>query len=405
MIEAASTEHTTSSRPTRAPRVGVVCDMLEEDWFSMNLVADMLLAGLRNGNSGGFAASRLRPPMRRRFTGAGGDGRRLFNADRLLNRFWDYPRWLRRRRDEFELFHVVDHSYAQLVHCLPPERTVVTCHDLDTFRCVLEPEAEPRSPLFKAMTRRVLEGFRRAARVACDSRATRDALVAHKLVPPERLAVIPNGVHPAFSRRADAGADREAERLLGPRDACAVELLHVGSTIARKRVDVLLKVFAEVRREFPRARLIRAGGGFTAEQRALAESLGVADSVVVLSYLSAEELAAVYRRAALVLLPSEREGFGLPVVEAMACGTPVVASDLDVLREVGGDVAAYCSVGEVAAWSKRVTEMLRLRCTDEHEWDKLRTAGIAQAAKFTWSEYATRMVGLYKSLSASGGSH
>src|SRR2546421_1847341 len=104
MIEAASTEHTTSSRPTRAPRVGVVCDMLEEDWFSMNLVADMLLAGLRNGNSGGFAASRLRPPMRRRFAGAG--GRRRFNADRLLNRFLDYPRWLRLRRGAFELLHL-----------------------------------------------------------------------------------------------------------------------------------------------------------------------------------------------------------------------------------------------------------------------------------------------------------
>src|SRR2546423_4922536 len=396
MIEAASTEHTTSSRPTRAPRVGVVCDMLEEDWFSMNLVADMLLAGLRNGNSGGFAASRLRPPMRRRFTGAGGDGRRLFNADRLLNRFWDYPRWLRRRRDEFELFHVVDHSYAQLVHCLPPERTVVTCHDLDTFRCVLEPEAEPRSPLFKAMTRRVLEGFRRAARVACDSRATRDALVAHGLLTPERLAVIPNGVHPAFSRRADAGADREAERLLGPRDACAVELLHVGSTIARKRVDVLLKVFAEVRREFPRARLIRAGGGFTAEQCALAERLGVADSVVVLSYLSAEELAAVYRRAALVLLPSEREGFGLPVVEALACGTPVVASDLSVLREVGDESVTYCAVGDVEAWADAVASLIREREKEPSRFDERREAGVRRASRFTWREYVARTVELYR---------
>jgi len=387
------------SRPTQAPRVGVVCDMLEEDWFSMNLVADMLLSGLRNGNSGGFEASRLRPPMRRRFTGAG--GRRLFNADRLLNRFWDYPRWLRRRRDEFDLFHVVDHSYAQLVHQLPPERTVVTCHDLDTFRCVLEPEAEPRSPLFKAMTRRVLEGFRRAARVACDSSATRDALVAHGLFTHERLAVIPNGVHPAFSRRADAEADREAERLLGPRDTCAVELLHVGSTIARKRVDVLLKVFAEVRREFPRARLIRAGGDFTAEQCALAESLGVADSVVVLSYLSAEELAAVYRRAALVLLPSEREGFGLPVVEALACATPVVASDLSVLREVGAEAATYCAVGDVEAWAEAVATLIREREREPSRWNERQEAGARRASLFTWREYVARTVELYREVLSS----
>ena len=129
------------------------------------------------------------------------------------------------------------------------------------------------------------------------------------------------------------------------------------------------------------------------------------ESVLVLPKVGRDILASLYRRAALVLLPSEREGFGLPIVEAMACGTPVVASDLDVLREVGGSAATYCPVGEVAAWSQSVTEMLRLRCTDECQWDKLRTAGITQAAKFTWSEYASRMVNIYKSLATAGGSH
>src|SRR2546423_2750579 len=123
MIAAASTEHNASLSQATAPRVGVVCDMLEEDWFSMNLVADMLLAGLRNGNSGGFAASRLRPPMRRRFAGAG--GRRRFNADPLLNRFWDYPPRPRRRRGEVGPFHILGHHHAPPPHRLPPERTIV----------------------------------------------------------------------------------------------------------------------------------------------------------------------------------------------------------------------------------------------------------------------------------------
>ena len=62
------------------------------------------------------------------------------NADRLLNRFVNYPRYLRQHASEFDVFHIVDHSYAQLVHELPAARTVVTCHDLDTFRCLLDPE-------------------------------------------------------------------------------------------------------------------------------------------------------------------------------------------------------------------------------------------------------------------------
>jgi len=78
-----------------------------------------------------------------------------FNADRLLNRFWDYPRWLRPRVRDFDLFHLVDQSYSQLVHELPAHRTVVTCHDLDTFRSVFEPDKEPRSMVFRAMSRRI----------------------------------------------------------------------------------------------------------------------------------------------------------------------------------------------------------------------------------------------------------
>ena len=107
------------------------------------------------------------------------------------------------------------------------------------------------------------------------------------------------------------------------------DLLHVGSTIPRKRIDVLLEVVAAVRRAEPGARLLKAGGSLTAEQERLARSLGLADAVVTLPFLTRRTLAALYRRAAVVLQPSEAEGFGLPVAEALACGVPIVASDLD----------------------------------------------------------------------------
>ena len=68
-----------------------------------------------------------------------GQGHLAFNADRLLNRMWDFPRFARKQVSRFDVFHVCDHSYAQLVHALPAERTGVYCHDLDTFRCLLGP--------------------------------------------------------------------------------------------------------------------------------------------------------------------------------------------------------------------------------------------------------------------------
>jgi glycosyltransferase involved in cell wall biosynthesis len=368
----------------------------------MDLVAEMLLEGLGARHAGRFEAARICPPMRRRLSRETTFAGALFNADRLLNRFRDYPRALRRARAEFDMFHVVDHSYAQLLHVLPAGRTVVTCHDLDTFRCLLDPAGEPRSAPFRAMTRRVLEGFQKAARVACVSRATRDELLAHGLFPPARVSVIPNGVHPDFSEEPDEVADREAARLLGGagEDGGGVELLHVGSTIARKRIDVLLRVFAEVLRETPLARLVRVGGDFTPAQAALADELGVGRAVVTLPVLRPRVLAAVYRRAALTLLPSEREGFGLPLAESLRCGTPVVASDIPVLREVGGEAATYCGVADARAWAGEVVRLLGVREREPGAWDELRKTGVEWSRRFTWSRYVSAVADLYEGVLA-----
>lgn len=382
-----------------ARRVAVVCDLREENWQSMNVVADALIEGLGAGQAGRFAPARVCPPLRRRFSRAGESAGRRFNADRFLNRFLDYPRHVARRRAEFDLFHVVDHSYAQLVHHLPAERTVVTCHDLDTFRCLLEPAAEPRSRAFRAMTRRVLDGLRKAARVTCDSAHTRDQLLAHGLLPPERVEVVHNGVSPAFAPAADPAADAEAGALLGPPAEDAPELLHVGSTVERKRLDVLLRVFAEVRREFPRARLVRVGGPFTEAQLKLVGGLRLGGAVSVLPFVEERVLAAVYRRAALLLQPSEREGFGLPLAEALASGLPVLTSDLPVLREVGGRAASYRAAGDVAAWAEAAAGLLKEREGEPARWDARRAAGVSHARRFSWEEYARRMASIYAALS------
>jgi glycosyltransferase involved in cell wall biosynthesis len=394
------------------PRIAILCDFKEENWPSMDLVADMLLTHLKEDYSDVLIATRICPPMRRRLTRQRAENRgqrsgirnresdvgaQLFNADRVMNRFWDYPRFARRIKDEFDLFHLVDHSYGQLLHDLPPDRTIVTCHDLDTFQCLLEPEQDPRSIWFKKMMSRTLSGFKQAALVTCDSAATRDELLSHRLVEPGRTVVVPNGIHPSCSPQADPLADGEAARLLASPPG-AIDLLHVGSTIPRKRIDILLQVFRTVRNEFPAARLIRVGGAFTREQQRLVDQLDLARSIVVLPQLERNVLAAVYRRAALVLLPSEREGFGLPVVEAFACGTPVVAADLPVLREVGGDAAVYAPVAEVAAWSDAIRSLLGNQRDDPEQRLRLRQKGIAQAAKFSWAEYSRKMVALYSEL-------
>lgn len=380
-------------------RLAVIRDLREENWPSMDLVAEMLFQQLQANHADQIAARQVCPPFRRRFTLVTGGAKKsvFFNADRMLNRYWDYPRWLQQRAQEFDLFHVVDHSYSQLVHELPPGRTVVTCHDLDTFRCLLEPEEEPRPVWFRLMTRRILNGFRQAARVICDSPSTYEQVLRFGLIVPERVRMIPLGVHPSCSPNPNQKADDEAANLVGTTDSSPL-LLHVGSTIARKRIDVLLEVFAAVKHFYPSTRLIRVGGPLTPIQAAQVETLKLKDSIISLPFLERDVLAAIYRRATLVLQPSEREGFGLPVVEAMACGTPVVASDLSVLRQVGGETAIYCPVGEVVTWSQQVTHLLDEREAQPGKWARRRELSLQQAAKFSWLEYARQVVGIYQEI-------
>jgi hypothetical protein len=146
-------------------RLAIIFDYLEEDWQSMDLCAQMLLEHLQSEQAEFLKAVPVRPIFQKRFQRIPwlGKKRVALNGDRLLNRFWDYPRYLSQRVTDFDLFHVSDHSYAQLVHVLPPERTGVFCHDLDAFRSLLEPEQEPRPAWYRAMSRRILHGLQKAS--------------------------------------------------------------------------------------------------------------------------------------------------------------------------------------------------------------------------------------------------
>lgn len=390
--------------PHSAPvRLGLICDFVEEQWPSMELVGEMVLTHLSANHAGSVVPTRICPPMRPRLAHVPGVGRRgaAHNADRLLNRFWDYPREAARlaRSRRFDVFHLVDHSYSQLVHALPAARTVVTCHDLDTFRCLLEPALEPRPRWFRAMTRRILTGLQKAARVVCDSEATREAILRYGLLPPDRLRVVYLAVHPECRPEPDPEADARAERLLSPARPDALNLLHVGTNIARKRIDVLLKTFASVRRARPEAHLVKVGGAFTPDQTRLAAGLGLDETAfTILPFLSRSALAAVYRRSSLLLQPSDAEGFGLPVAEALACGTSVLASDIPVLREVGGEPTLYAPVGDIDAWTQATLAHLDDFRQQSPAWHARRASGLAWANRYCWPTHVSHLIDIYQSV-------
>ena len=375
------------------PKLALLADPLDEGWHSMDLCAEMLAAHVASP----WSAEIHRPEgarVARRVPGLARD-RRAALVDRLLTRFVRAPQAARRlavRRlaDRADAYHVVDHSYAHLVHRLPRARTGVYCHDLDAFRSVLDPERDRKPRWFRRLAGWQLSGLRLADVVFHNSLATRDELLRHALVAEERLVHAPLGVAPEFTPQATAG-DAPPEWLASLDGAPYV--LHVGSCIARKRIDVLLDVVTGLTRRERDIRLLKIGGEWTPAQRDQLRRLAIESAVVHVSQATRSELAHAYRGAAAVLVPSESEGYGLPVIEAMACGAPVVASDIAVLREVGGDGCLYAPVADTEAWIERTLAVLD--GTPEVPGVKTR---LAAAGRHSWRRHAEIITGAYTRL-------
>lgn len=374
------------------PTLAVVRDFREEGWPSMDLLADMLLDQLRT-DPRGFTAEEIAPRFRRMLSAVPGFGRAgaSRNFDRLWNRFLTLGRAARHAATRFDAFHIVDHSHSHLVHSLPPERTGVCCCDLDTFRCLLDPEKEPRPFWFRAMARRILTGMQKAAVVFHISNGTRDGLLTHKLIAPEKLRYLPLGVAPEFSPAPTIAAAQSAVQPLGLADS--PYLLHIGSCIPRKRVEFLLELFAELRHDRPNLLLAKVGDPWTEAQAASIERLGIGAAIRHLGRLPRPQLVDVIRAASTVVIPSDAEGFGLPVVEALACGVPVVASDIPPLREAGGDAARYAPVGDLARWTEQLAASFAA-AEDPAERNRRRE----WTSQFTWQRYASTIAGTYREL-------
>ena len=372
--------------------LAILTDFPEEGWRSMDLCGDMLLDHLPRDGPYALEAARLCPPFNRLATRLPVVGQRhaAFNADRLLNRFILFPRFAGQAVRRFDLFHVADHSYGQLVHALPAARTGVYCHDVDAFRCLFDSVADPRPRWFRAMSQRILTGLRKAAVVFHNTEAVGEEIRRAGLIDPDRLVHAPLGVAREFA----PGATHSTVELpwLAELDG-RPWVLHVGTCNKRKRIDVLLDVVAAVRETVPDLRLVKVGGEWTADHRERIARLGLAGAITHVCGLTRSELADVYRRARVVLIPSGAEGFGLPVVEALACGAAVVASDIPALREAGGPAAVFVPVGDVGAWSDLVAMLLTDPAAAPPRADRLAWAG-----RFTWTAHAEIIARAYHRL-------
>ncbi|MER2598647.1 MAG: glycosyltransferase family 1 protein [Caldilineales bacterium] len=289
------------------------------------------------------------------------------------------------------------HNTVNVSPLLAPCPQLITVHDLAFMRY---PQAF-RGPHRRYLQSQVRRSVRRARAVIAVSEATKRDLVTFFGVSPERVTVIYNGVDAAFTPApAEAVAAFRARKALPERF-----LLHLGTLEPRKNLTRLVQAFARVRTRDtgqPRLKLVLAGGkGWSYDSIfAEVERLGLADDVLFPGYIDDRELADWYRAATLFVYPSLMEGFGLPVLEAMACGAVVVTSNVSSLPEVAGNAALLVDPTDVEALAEALLGLLHV----PELAAELRARSVQQAARFSWQRTAEQTAALYRRmLDDSGG--
>jgi glycosyltransferase involved in cell wall biosynthesis len=279
------------------------------------------------------------------------------------------------RRLPYDLFHAP--AYGAPLWGVRP--VVVTLHDVSYARV---PEWYPHhsDPVRRLFYR---ASARRADRILTDSTFSRDEIVAAFSIDPARIDVVPLGVGPQFS--PDARIAREPF------------VLHVGDLHARRNLSMLLEAVLWLRRtdaRCARLRLVLAGADLGLLESLQRQAAGAADALVYMGRPGDVELVGLYRRARVFAYPSRYEGFGLPLLEAMACETPVVASSAASVPEVVGSAAILLPVDDEAAWRGALTAVL----TDEPLAADLAARGRLRAREFTWDRTARGTVDCYRKL-------
>lgn len=287
-----------------------------------------------------------------------------------------------------DLFHAPD-------YLAPPcrqARQVITVHDLSFLR---HPEyADPALARFLSST--VPGAVRRAALVLADSEFTRSELLSLLNLPPSRVAVVYGGVGPEFHPPGDSDGTAAVARRY---DLEAGYVLFVGRIEPRKNIGTLLKAYRLlVDQKDEAGTLVIAGGrGWLYEPIfRLADELRLAEHVRFLGHVPDPDLPALMSGASVFVFPSYYEGFGLPPLEAMACGTPVVAGDAGSLPEVLGDAALMVPPEDVGA----LAAAIRRAQTDKSLRDQLRARGLDRAARFTWDAAAKQLLDAYEQAAA-----
>jgi len=315
-------------------------------------------------------------------------------------RFLKYPAMIRALPNP-EIVHIVDHSHANLALAVPPHKGVITCHDIIPLLAARGVVDMPHGKLARWTFPLRIRCMMRCEKIIAISESTKRNLVEHAGVPEDKIRVVYYGCNPNFGPVPDSGS-RESERrdLLAQHGlpANASIVLQVATATRYKNTPKLLQALKHLRSSgSDNTWLLRVGAPFFDDEAQLMESLGLADRVCHVGRVFDDaKLAAFYRSADVFAFPSLWEGFGWPALEAMACGTPVVTSNVASLPEVVGDAGVTVDPRDDRELATQIQRLL----TNPDEHARRAEACLAQASKFSWEKCARQTLQVYEEICA-----
>ena len=314
--------------------------------------------------------------------------RETWLSEKWLYRMWyrlHLPISVQRFTGEIDVFHSPD-------FVLPPVGdipSVLTIHDLSFIHY---PEAFTPS-LLKYLNNVVPSSVARVNHVLADSLATKIDLINIWQVPNEKVTVVYSGVNSSFR----PVTDKERIDLLRKKYELGDNpyILSVGTLQPRKNYEMLIRAFEPVADSYDHQLIIAGGHGWMYEQiQKEIDQQGLGQRIRLIGFVDDQDLPALYSQASLFVFPSLYEGFGIPVLEAMACGVPAISSDSSSLPEVAGDAGLLISPVNQELWSESIIQLLN----DSARRTKMVAAGYLQARKFSWRKAAEQVLDIYHML-------
>jgi glycosyltransferase involved in cell wall biosynthesis len=276
--------------------------------------------------------------------------------------------------------HIASQGYAFTIPFLRKGPVILTCNDIIPWTFY-----QRRSVTWKANVR----ALQQLEHIIAISEYTKKELMVHLGIPEEKIEVIYDG-YDRYTFYPVSEPDRP--RYLAPEDKV---LLYTGSEEPRKNLGMLLQVLQDLAREMPEVKLIKAGGpGIALSQKRMRDEvrrMGLDNHVIFTGTISDDELRTLYNIADVFVFPSLCEGFGLPPLEAMACGCPVVASDRTSIPEVVGDAGILIDPEEQSGWYDVLARILN----DPTERVAMKKKSLEQSGRFSWDECAKKTYEAY----------